>query len=49
METKRRYNTPEMKVHHMSLTKFICGSNDGIRVKMYDESAIPGSDDGDGL
>ena len=49
MEMKRKYITPEMKVHKMSLTKVICGSTDGIRVKMYDESAYPSNEGDDGL
>ena len=49
MEMKRRYITPEMKVHNMSLTKIICSSIDGIAGNIYDEPASSNDNGDDGL
>jgi hypothetical protein len=46
---KKRYITPEMKVHNMSLTKIICGSEDEIIVNLCDEPASGGEHGDDGL
>ena len=46
---KKRYITPEMKVHNMSLTKIICGSEDVKIGTLYDEPASDGGHGDDGL